>query len=91
MKNLTKVTMLVTVLSTVSLGLTWNVSQSLETDGTYMYDVTVWQIPFYETVYFLNGAWWILVRIWLVSLALPPVFWAAVGVRTLLAKWRRRN
>ena len=88
-KKLTKAAIVVTGLSAVTLGLTWNVTQSLESDGKHLYDVITWHIPLYKDLYFQDEAWWIFIRIWLISLILPLTFWAAVGIRTLISKARR--
>jgi hypothetical protein len=86
MKLLTRIALGATCLSVIVLLLTSGVTQFLETDGRWMFDIVRWYVPFYRTIELPDRAWWVFVRLWVFSLSIPPLPWIGVGIRTLFAK-----
>ena len=87
MKTLTKTAIIATCASVAVLYLT-NVTQAIVPDGKSCRCIISWHIPFYGSIEMPEWTWWTFIRIWLVSLLIPPILWIAVGVRILVAKCR---
>jgi len=90
-KNLTKIAVGGTVLCVATLFVTGDVFQSLVTDGKQRFCIIYWHVPFYHTLQLPHSTWWTFTRIWLVSLLIPPILWAAVGITKLVSKFRPRS
>ena len=88
MRKLTKTAIVASCLSIAVLYITGGVTQSLQTDGKHTICVVAWHMPFYGTVPLQEQTWWTFTQIWLYSLLIPPILWVAVGIRTLISKFR---
>jgi hypothetical protein len=85
-KLLTKIAIAATILCAVFLTMSLGMKQMMVTDGKSIFSIVLWHIPFYRTIRLPDRSWWVIARLWLVSVSIPPFLWASVGLRHFLAK-----
>jgi hypothetical protein len=85
-KLLTKLAIPATILSVAYLLLSLGLKQVMATDGKSFFTIVLWHIPFYRTIKLPDRSWWFIVRVWLVSVSIPPIMWVTVAVRYFLSK-----
>jgi hypothetical protein len=88
MKKLTQTAIVAGYLSIAVLYVTAGVTQSLQSNGKHTICLVTWHIPLYGSVRVQEQTWWTFTQIWLYSLLIPPIMWAAVGIRALISKFR---
>jgi hypothetical protein len=85
-KILTKTAIAATIFSAAYVIACLGMKQMMVTDGKSVFSIVVWHIPFYRNIRLPDRSWWFIARLWLVSVCIPPILWATVGLRHLLTK-----
>jgi hypothetical protein len=88
MKRFTKIAIIATCLSPIILYCT-SATQALVSNGKSVYYIIEWHLPFYGTTAMTESSWWTFTRIWLLTIAVPPLLWISVGLRSCFAYVRR--